>query len=67
MQHVPETDLIEHRCMLSPLLSGKVVEVKENGQYKINDVVMKIEDEHGQIHECTLCLKMGQLNKHVQL
>lgn len=53
----PETDLIEHRCMLSPLLSGKVVKVKENGQYKINDVVMKIEDEHGQIHECTLCQK----------
>ena len=53
----PETDLIEHRCMLSPLLSGKVVEVKENGQYKINDVVMKIEDEHGQSHECTLCQK----------
>lgn len=53
----PETDLIEHRCMLSPLLSGKVVEVKENGQYKINDVVMKIEDEHGQIHGCTLCQK----------
>lgn len=53
----PETDLIEHRCMLSPLLSGKVVEVKENGQYKINDVVMKIEDDHGQIHECTLCQK----------
>lgn len=53
----PETDLIEHRCMLSPLLSGKVVEVKENGQYKINDVVMKIEDEHSQIHECTLCQK----------
>ena len=53
----PETDLIEHRCMLSPLLSGKVVELKENGQYKINDVVMKIEDEHGQIHECTLCQK----------
>lgn len=53
----PETDLIEHRCMLSPLLSGKVIEVKENGQYKINDVVMKIEDDHGQIHECTLCQK----------
>lgn len=53
----PETDLIEHRCMLSPLLSGKVVEVKENGQYKINDVVMKIEDDHGQVHKCTLCQK----------
>ena len=53
----PETDLIEHRCMLSPLLSGKVIEVKENGQYKINDVVMKIEDDHGKVHECTLCQK----------
>ena len=53
----PETDLIEHRCMLSPLLKGKVVEVKEDGQYHIHDVVMKIEDEEGHIHECTLCQK----------
>lgn len=53
----PETDLIEHRCMLSPLLSGKVVEVKENGLYSINDTIMKIEDDNGNIHECTLCQK----------
>ena len=53
----PETDLIVHKCMVSPLISGKVVEVVEDGQYTINDVVMKIEDAHGKIIECTLCQK----------
>ena len=27
----PETDLIEHRCMVSPFISGKVIEVKPSG------------------------------------
>lgn len=50
-----ETDLIEHRCMVSPYISGKVVEVAKSGAYTINDVVMKVEDKDGNIHECTLC------------
>ena len=50
-----ETELIEHRCMVSPYLSGKVVEVVNDGEYTINDVIMKIEDKDGNIHECTLC------------
>ena len=54
---IPETDLITHKCMVSPYTKGKVVEVKENGQYKIDDVVMKIEDEEGNIIECTLTQK----------
>lgn len=54
---IPETDLITHKCMVSPYLKGKVVEVKESGQYRINDVVMKLEDENGKIHECTLTQK----------
>ena len=54
---IPETDLIVHKCMVSPLISGKVVEVAKDGQYKINDVIMKIEDAHGKIIECTLCQK----------
>lgn len=54
---IPETDLITHKCMIPPHLSGKVVEVKENGQYHITDVVMKLEDELGYIHECTLTQK----------
>lgn len=53
----PETPLIEHRCMLSPNLAGTVVEVKENGQYHINDVVCVIEDQDGQRHELTLMQK----------
>lgn len=54
---VPETDLITHKCMVSPYTQGKVVEVKPDGQYKIEDVVMKIEDEDGNIVECTLTQK----------
>ncbi|WP_028042065.1 V-type ATP synthase subunit A [Candidatus Stoquefichus massiliensis] len=54
---VPETDLITHKCMVSPYTQGKVVEVKPDGQYKIDDVVMKIEDEDGNIVECTLTQK----------
>lgn len=53
----PETPLIEHRCMVLPNLSGKVVEVKPNGKYTINDVICKLEDEKGEIHELTLCQK----------
>ncbi len=53
----PETSLITHYCMLSPNLSGKVVWTAENGQYKVNDVVCKIEDKKGKIHELTLCQK----------
>ena len=41
----PETDLIVHKCMVSPLISGKVVDVVSDGEYTINDVIMKIEDE----------------------
>ncbi|RPF47974.1 V/A-type H+-transporting ATPase subunit A [Hydrogenoanaerobacterium saccharovorans] len=53
----PETELIEHRCMILPTLNGKVTFAAENGRYKINDVIVKIEDEHGKMHELTLCQK----------
>ena len=54
---IPETDLITHKCMVSPYTKGKVVEVAPSGQYKIDDVIMKIETEKGQIVECTLTQK----------
>lgn len=53
----PETPVIRHYCMLSPLLSGKVIWTAENGQYRVNDTVCKIEDRKGGIHELTLCQK----------
>ncbi len=50
----PETQIITHKMMVPPLLSGKVVEVKPNGCYKLNDVIVKLEDRYGTIHELTL-------------
>ncbi len=52
-----ETALILHKCMLSPMLSGKVVSVKDNGYYSVNDTVVVIEDEDGVKHDLTLCQK----------
>lgn len=51
----PETGLITHKCMLSPLLSGEVVRVAENGAYTVNDVVAVIRDDTGKETELTLC------------
>lgn len=52
-----ETPIIKHKIMLSPLLSGKVVSVKESGKYKINDTIAEIEDKNGKIVPLTLCQK----------
>ncbi|HJA51918.1 MAG TPA: V-type ATP synthase subunit A [Candidatus Massiliomicrobiota merdigallinarum] len=54
---IPETDLITHKCMVSPYTKGKVIEVAPSGQYKIDDVVMKIETADGEIVKCTLTQK----------
>ncbi|MEG1630761.1 MAG: V-type ATP synthase subunit A [Hydrogenoanaerobacterium sp.] len=51
----PETELIQHRCMLHPNLNGTVVYAAPNGSYCINDVVVKIKDAGGALHELTLC------------
>ncbi len=53
----PETDIIEHRCMVPPTLSGEVVYTADNGQYKLFDTIVKIKDSKGNIHELSLCQK----------
>ena len=54
----PETAVITHKCMLSPLSKGgEVVWIAENGEYRINDVVVKIKNIYGEIEELTLCQK----------
>ena len=53
----PETPVIEHRCMLSPYLKGKITWVAENGDYRINDVVAKLRKDDGTEVELTLCQK----------
>lgn len=52
-----ETSLIEHRCMISPTLSGEVVEVKNDGDYTIKDVIVKVKDKKNEIHELTMIQK----------
>ena len=54
---VPETDLIEHRLMVPPKLSGTVVEVQPDGEYKLHDCIVKLQDAKGEVHELTLCQK----------
>lgn len=52
-----ETELIEHKCMLSPLYEGEVIKANPSGQYKVNDVVAQIKTPKGEIVDLTLCQK----------
>lgn len=54
----PETPLIVHKSMLSPLIkSGTVTWIAENGQYTINDTIVKLQDEYGDTIELNLTQK----------
>ena len=53
----PETQVVEHRCMVPPKMSGEVVKTAPDGEYSINDTVVTIKDELGILHELTLCQK----------
>lgn len=51
---LPETPIIEHRLMVPPELSGEVVKVNPNGEYKLFDTVVVIKDDEGVEHNLTL-------------
>ncbi len=52
---LPDTPIIEHRLMVPPELSGEVVKVNPNGEYKLFDTVVVIKDDEGVEHNLTLC------------
>lgn len=52
---LPETPIIEHRLMVPPELSGEIVKVNPNGEYKLFDTVVVIKDDEGVEHNLTLC------------
>lgn len=54
---VPETHLITHKLMVPPKLSGTVIDVAPNGQYTLNEWVVKLLDDEGVIHKLTLVQK----------
>nr|WP_296169553.1 V-type ATP synthase subunit A [uncultured Ruminococcus sp.] len=52
---LPETPIIEHRLMVPPELSGEVVKVNPDGEYKLFDTVVVIKDDEGVEHNLSLC------------
>jgi len=52
---LPETPIIVHRLMVPPELSGEVVKVNPDGDYKLFDTVVVIKDDEGVEHNLTLC------------
>jgi V/A-type H+-transporting ATPase subunit A len=53
---VQETTLIEHRVMVPPTMSGTVKEIK-GGNHTVLDVIAKIEDADGKIHDIKMMQK----------
>ncbi len=51
----PETSAILHKCMLSPTLSGEIIEVMPNGPYHVNDTVARLKSADGTVIDLTLC------------
>ncbi len=45
---VPETELITHRIMVPPGISGEVVEIAQKGSYIIEEIISKIKTEKGE-------------------
>lgn len=52
---IPETPLIEHRCMVPPNMSGTITKVAENGKYRLHDTVAVLTDAKGVAHPLSLC------------
>lgn len=53
---VKETSLIDHKLMVPPHKEGKVIEVKENGEYNLEEILIRLEDKNNKNHK----LKMYQ-------
>ena len=54
---IDETESIEHRLMVPKNCDGKVIFVAEDGEFRIHDTVVKVEQTDGTIKELTLVQK----------
>lgn len=52
-----ETESIVHKIMVPPTLEGEVVFAAKDGDYTINDTIIKLKDKSGTEHDITLCQK----------
>lgn len=53
----PETSVITHKAMVSPLLCGEVTGTVSDGEYTVNDTIIKIKQSNGEIAELSLAQK----------
>lgn len=51
---VEESELVDHRVMLGPDMEGEVIEVAEDGQYHVNEVVVKLKNKYDDIIDLKL-------------
>ncbi|MDD3122869.1 MAG: V-type ATP synthase subunit A [Candidatus Izemoplasmatales bacterium] len=52
-----ETSMIEHRFLVPYQVSGEVIEVQKDGKYSINQPIVKLKDELGNVHPLTMVQK----------
>jgi len=53
---VPETETVTHKIMVPPKISGVITEL-ESGKYTVEEVIGKIRDDSGNVHELKLMHK----------
>lgn len=53
----PETSVIVHKLMVPPDVSGTVIEVKPNGQYRIHDTIIRLKTAAGKQVDLSLVQK----------
>ncbi len=54
---VDETLMIKHKIMIPPDINGEITEIASDGEYTIDDVIAKVKDENGMIHNILLAQK----------
>lgn len=54
---IQETQSIVHKLMVPPSISGIVEKVEENGEYRLNDVIVTLKKDNGELAELSLVQK----------
>ena len=54
---IQETEMIEHRLLVPKGSDGRVVDVKKNGNYKLEDIIVETEDTYGNRYKLNLFQK----------
>ncbi len=54
---VQETSLITHKILIPIGMKGKVIEIAKEGEYRVSEVICKIEDEYKNVKEIKMYIK----------